>query len=165
MEIKTRDQLGQLYQAHNVTNQGAEIGVKEGWNARQILSHYKGRVHLIDIWPSPMDIIQTLLNTWSGDVCLYRTTSARAAGMFHDGELDWCYIDADHTYESVSTDHALWSPKVRAGGIVSGHDYSPEFPGVTRMVDELTDHGIDIHLTKGDVFEGIGYFSWYYIKK
>jgi len=164
MTITTRNDIGKLYQAHYVTGHGAEIGVKEGWNALQIMRYYEGTVHMIDIWKEPKEMMQTMLNAWTRYVGIYRTTSARAARMFGDGELDWVYIDADHTYESVSTDHALWAPKVRKGGIVSGHDYSPEFPGVMQMVDELTDSGIEIHLTKDDVYEGIGYFSWWYVK-
>lgn len=165
MQITTRNDIGKLYQAHKVTGHGAEIGVKEGWNIKQILNHYDGAVHLIDIWSDPKEIVQTLINTWSDyDVHIYNTTSARAARMFDDGYLDWVYIDADHTYESVSADHATWSPKVRKGGIVSGHDYSPEFPGVVQMVDEIISSGVEVHFTRDDVYQGVEYFSWWYVK-
>jgi hypothetical protein len=33
------------------------------------------------------------------------------------------YIDGNHSYEAAVEDIALWSKKVRKGGIVSGHDY------------------------------------------
>ncbi len=162
--IQTRNDFGKLYQANYVTGQGAEIGVKEGWNAKQILSHYKGRIHLIDIWQEEKEIIQTLLNVWDKHAMIYRTTSARASQMFNDGELDWVYIDAEHTYEAVKSDHDLWLPKVRKGGIVSGHDYSPEFSGVVKMVDELIASGIEVFFTEDDTFNGVDYFSWYYFK-
>jgi hypothetical protein len=47
-----------------------------------------------------------------------------AADRFKWGELDFVYIDANHEYEHVLEDVRAWAPKVRAGGIVSGHDYA-----------------------------------------
>jgi len=33
------------------------------------------------------------------------------------------FIDADHSYDRALEDLRLWTPKVRAGGVVCGHDY------------------------------------------
>lgn len=49
--------------------------------------------------------------------------SMDAVKQFEDGELDFVYIDADHTYDATMNDITEWSKKVRSGGIVSGHDY------------------------------------------
>ena len=51
--------------------------------------------------------------------------------------LDFVFIDADHCYESCSADIKAWYPKVRKGGVVSGHDYSGRHQGVCRAVDEF----------------------------
>ena len=51
--------------------------------------------------------------------------------------LDFVFIDADHCYTSCSADIKAWYPKVRKGGVVSGHDYSRLHPGVRRAVDEF----------------------------
>lgn len=40
-----------------------------------------------------------------------------------DGTFDFVYIDASHDYRSVSDDLAAWWPKVKAGGVLAGHDY------------------------------------------
>jgi hypothetical protein len=56
-----------------------------------------------------------------------------------DGLADFVYIDANHNYDAVKQDLALWMPKIRAGGIIGGHDFSPEFPGVRQAVQELAD--------------------------
>ena len=40
-----------------------------------------------------------------------------------DGSLDFVYIDANHEQTFVTQDLRAWHPKVRAGGIMSGHDY------------------------------------------
>ena len=59
-----------------------------------------------------------------------------SASKFDDKSLDFVFIDADHTYESAKKDILAWLPKVKAGGILAGHDY-PTWEGVTRAVDEL----------------------------
>jgi|GEM_PF-643433 len=83
-----------------------------------------------------------------------RSNSVDAASTFDDGDLDFVFIDADHSYEGCSADIAAWYPKVRAGGLMSGHDYSnTDFPcfGVNQAVDEfITEYGLTLEL--GDNF-------------
>jgi Methyltransferase domain len=76
-------------------------------------------------------------------VALLITDSVSAAQMFDDESLAWVHIDARHDYDSVCTDVAAWSPKVRAGGWLSGDDYHPQWwPGVVSAVnDSLPDAG------------------------
>lgn len=62
--------------------------------------------------------------------------SAAMADKFGDRSVDFCFIDAGHDYESVKRDIAAWLPKIRVGGILAGHDYIPDYPGVMRAVDE-----------------------------
>lgn len=50
--------------------------------------------------------------------------SVEASQSFTNGELDFVYIDANHSEPYVSQDIESWTPKVRSGGIVSGHDYA-----------------------------------------
>jgi hypothetical protein len=54
---------------------------------------------------------------------LIRAFSPYASTHFQNGELDFVYIDASHVFEHVVADLAAWIPKVRKGGIISGHDY------------------------------------------
>jgi predicted O-methyltransferase YrrM len=63
--------------------------------------------------------------------------STEAAGRFADGSLDFCFIDADHAYSSVLGDLRAWAPKLKPGGLLAGHDYSIEWPGVVRAVEEF----------------------------
>jgi predicted O-methyltransferase YrrM len=49
--------------------------------------------------------------------------SVEAAGLVADGSCDFVFIDADHTYEAVRADIAAWRSKVKAGGILAGHDW------------------------------------------
>jgi len=64
-----------------------------------------------------------------------RMESVAAAAMYADNSLDFVFIDADHTYESITSDIQSWLPKVKIGGIISGHDYN--HPPVKQAVHEL----------------------------
>lgn len=66
-----------------------------------------------------------------------RIPSPKAADFFENGSLDGVFIDAAHDYQSVLADIVAWRPKVRAGGILAGHDYRCGWPGVDRAVDEV----------------------------
>lgn len=50
--------------------------------------------------------------------------SLEAADDFADGSLDFVYIDANHSEPFVTQDIEAWTPKVRKGGVVAGHDYA-----------------------------------------
>lgn len=40
------------------------------------------------------------------------------------GPIDFLFIDGDHSYEGVKMDYEMYSPLVRAGGLVGFHDIS-----------------------------------------
>ncbi len=52
-----------------------------------------------------------------------RMDSVEASKLYPDNSIDFVYIDADHSYESVKNDINAWLPKVKIGGILAGHDY------------------------------------------
>jgi len=64
-----------------------------------------------------------------------KMTSIEAAKKYDDNSLDFVFIDADHEYNSVREDIAAWLPKIKIGGIISGHDYP--YPPCRRAVDEI----------------------------
>jgi predicted O-methyltransferase YrrM len=61
--------------------------------------------------------------------------SHEAAANFEDGSVDCLFIDAGHSYEAVKADIAAWLPKMKKGGIISGHDYNA-WEGVKKAVTE-----------------------------
>lgn len=52
-----------------------------------------------------------------------------------DLPIDVLFIDGSHLYEQVVSDLELWSPKVRYGGVICGHDYG--LMDVKVAVDEV----------------------------
>ena len=52
-----------------------------------------------------------------------RMISVEAAALVPDGSLDVVYLDGNHESAFILQDVLLWTPKVRAGGIICGHDY------------------------------------------
>jgi len=53
------------------------------------------------------------------------TTSTKAARLFPSETVDFCFIDADHSYTSVLADLRAWWPKVRPGGTYGGTRLPP----------------------------------------
>ena len=78
--------------------------------------------------------------------------SWEAADLFENESIDFCFIDADHTYDSVRKDIISWLPKIKKNGILSGHDYSDNHPGVPKAVKELL-HNKSITVYNNTVWE------------
>lgn len=67
-----------------------------------------------------------------------------AATSVLDRTLDFAFIDASHAYDDCKRDLVSWWPKIRPGGVLSGHDYvlhrsSRHRWGVTRAVHEFAE--------------------------
>ena len=67
------------------------------------------------------------------------TTSVRAAKLFPDDSVAFCFIDGDHSYASVTADLHAWWPKVRAGGTIAGHDYRQTAPWLVGLTPAVHD--------------------------
>jgi len=80
-----------------------------------------------------------------------RKKSLDAALSFDNESLDFVYIDADHSYEAVKADLAVWYEKIRPDGILIGDDYGHRsFPGLKRAVDEFVrNNKLNLHLRRG----------------
>jgi len=49
--------------------------------------------------------------------------SIEASKLFSDNEIDFVFVDANHSYEAVIEDLKHWYPKLKPGGIIAGHDF------------------------------------------
>jgi len=78
------------------------------------------------------------INVKRGGFVTLHEESVKGAARFGDGEVDAVFIDADHLYLPCKADIEAWLPKVKPGGILAGHDYSPRHhPGVVSAVNEI----------------------------
>jgi len=122
---------------------GVEVGTFQGEYARHILNNWNGVLYLVDIWRnldwneytdtsnrSVEDNIwldaMNAIRGYEDRALMMRMESKQASKLFTDDSLDFVYIDANHKYEFVKEDIELWWPKVKSGGMLSGHDYMHE---------------------------------------
>lgn len=70
----------------------------------------------------------------NGELTTLTGQSTEMAERFEYHSLDAVFIDGGHDYAAVAKDLVAWTPAVKSGGIIAGHDY--DYPGVQRAVDE-----------------------------
>jgi predicted O-methyltransferase YrrM len=108
-----------------------EIGVAEGASARRLRSVIAtdGTLYLVD--PHPPGVIgisftrmiarRAVRSVPRGSAVWVRRRSHGAAADW-DQEIDFLFIDGDHSFEGVFQDWNEWSPYVKPGGHVALHD-------------------------------------------
>lgn len=62
--------------------------------------------------------------------------SVAAARAYADDSLDFVFIDADHSYDAVMADITAYFPKLKAGGVIAGHDYHTDGMQVKEAVNQ-----------------------------
>ena len=81
-------------------------------------------------------------------------------GVLKGRPVDMLFIDGDHTYSGVKADYDMYSPLVRAGGIVALHDICdhPHVPQckVKAFWDSLDTSGKEEIVTEPATWMGIG---------
>ena len=78
----------------------------------------------------------------SGKIIPLRMSGDNASKLFAEKgiKLDFCFIDAGHTYEEVKSDLIHWIPLMKEGSLLCGHDYYHngwEWVGVKNAVDSI----------------------------
>lgn len=112
---------------------GAEIGVLNGHNALSMLNSLSlSKLYLIDTDTS--NIISKVRNNTKTTIITGQSSDVHS---YLPDNLDFIYIDGDHSYSAVKKDIELYYPKVREGGILGGHDFCANQQGVVRAVMEL----------------------------
>jgi len=120
---------------------GVEVGVELGRYAR-LICEINTQMKLWGVDPyekyedyreyadqAEMDgIYEFMLNEMSSPIKhkkfeIIRKRSEDAVKRFEDELLDFVYIDGNHEFDYPLRDIEAWWPKVKTGGILSGHDY------------------------------------------
>ncbi len=128
-----------------------EIGVLKGDYSNEILKQKPSDLYLIDPWtaqdkdkyvdiqnvPQPAfdDAYHHTRDRFKDaiQVQILRMFSHEAAREVTRNNIDFVYIDANHSFSHCLSDMMLWLPKIKNGGWLCGHDYDG-FPGVSQAV-------------------------------
>ena len=137
--MKNRNQYPELLKDYSL---GVEIGVESGLFAEHILSNWKGKLVCVDVWEKQNDYnepvnlkdFNSIFNQFNDRmkhfekrVMVVKNFSETASHFFPDYYFDFIYIDANHKYEHVKNDIKCWWPKLKYGGLFSGHDWLVNF--------------------------------------
>lgn len=137
MQINHRIELVKLLPHNSIC---AEAGVAEGNFSCDLLDAGVGILYSVDYWQKIEGVTgdgnfdQSFhdknyntaverLSKYGYRSLLIKSKSVDAAEKLPDQYLDMVYLDAAHYYDGVYADLVAWYPKVKSGGIVSGHDY------------------------------------------
>ena len=149
---------------------GCEVGVYQGEHAKIMLE----RLNIyqlvlidpylpfkdvgIDVDPSEtFKIAENAVAPYKDKVCFTKFRSIDAAKTLANESLDFCYIDANHEYDYVKQDIEAYYPKVKAGGVLGGHNFEFMCQGVIRAVSEfILATGLSLYVESHD---------WWVIKK
>jgi hypothetical protein len=139
-----------IYIKHNLEGDlvGVEIGSRYGRNAEVMLNYLDMRkLYLIDPWDeyfwsnrqridvglNAMDRCKQLLTPYKNKVVYVQEHSEDAVDMIPDN-LDFVYIDGNHSFPYVRADLENYFPKIRNSGVIAGHDFNSDNMGVVLAV-------------------------------
>lgn len=159
---------------------GLELGIWEGKMSEKLLqqnpnlflvmvdwwekpeeghSYYKGSKIIVN---SPQEVFDdayklTLkrVNPFKGRYKIYKQESEEASKLFENEYFDFIFFDGDHSPEGLTRDLNNWVPKIKKGGLISGHDWKNDpknFQDVKPTVesffkDKIKDIEIDVDAT------------------
>lgn len=168
----TRITLAQLFADLGYTR-GAEIGVEFGYFSEVLCrENPKLKLKCVDPWApygrsdkakedGVYDKAVERLRGFPGTEII-RLPSMEAVKDVPDVSLDFVYIDALHDFDSVIKDLLFWVPKVRMGGMISGHDFTVAHNmGVTQAVTAYTTgHAINLYYITNEQIP-----SWFWVRE
>lgn len=148
-----RDDLAVVFYELGFTS-GVEIGVKEG-DYSEVLLRANPHLHLRSV--DPWLVRDGYRDSRGQDVFDdYEATARKKLGKYPGSEIikgfsvdvaralpnesvDFVYIDGHHSFQAATNDIAEWLPKIRPGGIISGHDYARYRGGADNKAKEVVD--------------------------
>ena len=156
-QIYTREEIPTYLKMFDLTDRICELGVAQGENLKTMISHtFPNYVLALDAWSeevcphykqkrhdasyAEVQKYCTYAEKWSGaKIDVIKGDHSLLVDNYEDESFDYIHIDSDHRYEQVKRDIEQWWPKVKMGGILSGHDYTSysELYGVIQAVNEF----------------------------
>lgn len=153
----------------NKTMVGVEIGSYAGESSILISDNVK-RLYCIDTWDTShfpklkdeqntVELVEKIFDeriNYAVNINKMKMTSEEASKKFEDESLDFVYIDGGHSTEDIQNDLHNWYQKIKAGGVISGHDYNCF--EVSQVVNQYVRH------LKKNCVEVFSDYTWSFIK-
>jgi len=153
---------------------GVEIGVYSGQNSESILKTLNiKKLYLIDPFKYDKDSMEEsmpklakakkrflkIIEKYKNKVVFFEKKSSEVFNEIPD-DIDFIYIDGDHSYEYANKDIENYYPKLKEGGVLAGHDFYNglclEHDGVVRAVIEF--------IKKNNLKLYVQYPDWWVVK-
>lgn len=154
MQVKYRIELPLLMKELNIPMIAVEIGVAEGNNSNDLISHGVEKMYSVDAWRTlnqrgdggydqdwhdmNYNNAVKLLSKHKEKSVIIKGISHEVSETFEDESIGMLYLDGDHSYEGVKKDLESWYPKVVKGGIIAGHDWLDSGYGIQKAVKEFS---------------------------
>lgn len=131
---------------------GSWTGKSAAYCAVELINQNKfGRFVTVDSWSggielqehgliknkSIQDVFLENISPLKNQIEAIQSISWDAANWFEDNSLDFCYVDAGHTYEDVMKDLNAWWPKIKSQSYFGGDDFTKGHPGLQKAVVEF----------------------------
>ncbi len=181
LQINNREEL------HKVINDldlkvGVEVGVQEGLFSKYLLGNTKIELYLVDAWKhlenykdianvpdwrqeQILNVCKYNLSPYAGRYEIIRELSVDASKLFGNNFFDFIYLDAGHSYSDITNDLNAWYPKLKSGGLMSGHDFldgenicGSEFGVKSAVEDFIKGKNVELFVTKE------AWPTWYFKK-
>ena len=141
-----------LLKEYNKPLVGCEIGVCLGFTSEAILRNVLiEKLYAVDNYPTFIDwnggdlnadrqklmkeYAYKLLLPFSNKIDFVYKSSVEFANEIEDEALDFIFIDGDHSYDGCLGDFSAWWPKVKSGGLFTGHDFN--LPSVNEALKDF----------------------------
>jgi len=134
---------------------GVEVGVWKGEHAALLLERVPlRRLYCVDTWDGTgmgkdfdgnavkAEAVERL-DKYGRRANIIQADSVEASTDLRFKNLDFVYIDGDHSYEGCKADILAWRGAIRSGGVLCGHDYCNRgWKNVKDAVDECFGRGV-----------------------
>jgi predicted O-methyltransferase YrrM len=125
----TRNELSAMLKYTQAAEKVVEIGCFEGATTVAFAGATRGQVYSIDTFqPGRLGVCYgylvartEIMRKGIHNVHLIKASSHEAAKRF-GYEIDFLFVDGDHSLEGVERDWSDWFPKVKVGGYIAMHD-------------------------------------------
>jgi len=199
-DIISRENFTKIFNKNNY-KLGIELGSYRGEFAKHILDNWDGSLICIDLFDRSdnydfnnetgyysginknliLPEFNDKLKSHYNNLLTIQSDTVGAVKFFPDNHFDFIYIDADHRYESVIKDMEMWYPKLKSGGLFSGHDFIDNFDYSTKNNKVYQPHNLSEYVGEFGVNYAVKEFaeknnvhffttgeyywkSWYWIK-